>query len=132
LVPSQNLSYFCKVCHWLCWGPTLPKILKPPQLRLKETCFRNMYKGQTKLAFGRGNSQRTPLRRVRYEGAHRGHHLWPQKVFVHEANKREAMKTCAARKKDGKDNDAPEVFVNHVCKFHGHTCNSIRSYTSPL
>jgi hypothetical protein len=84
-----------------------------------------MYKGQTKLAFGQSDSQRTSLGRVRNEGECRGHHLRPQKDFAHEANKREVMKTCAARKKDGKRQQCPEVFVNHVCKLHGQTCNSI-------
>jgi hypothetical protein len=42
------------------------------------------------------------------------------------------VEDLCSKKEGEKDNDALAVFANHMCKLRGHTCNFVRSYSSPL
>jgi hypothetical protein len=58
--------------------------------------------------------------------------LGVRKSFTHEAIKRGSIEDLSDKKEREKDDDAPVIFANHICKPHGHVCNFIRSYTPPL
>jgi hypothetical protein len=83
-----------------CWGATLPNVLKLPRLWLKKVCFRCYMKDR----------RSRPLTEAACEGLRSNMYVTNvctkattfgvRKCFKHEARKGEALKTCAAKKKE--------------------------------